>query len=108
MQSVGGELLTRHEPLVALSGQLTAAQESLTSLPSAVTQLTIEVPGLASNAISAFRGPNAINAPRVLENVGIAIGQLEALPATSRAQGGRWRRSPAARTRSICESPLAV
>jgi hypothetical protein len=80
LTAVRDGLLERYSTVVDLSRMLPAAVESLAGLPTTVTSLVSAAPGLVTNAPAAFAGPQAINAPRVVQNIGVSVAELGLLP----------------------------
>ncbi len=79
-QAVRAGLLERYADVVTLSELLPVATQSLAALPNDVTTLANQAPGLVTDAPSAFAGPQAVNAPRVVEELGVCTTQLAQLP----------------------------
>jgi hypothetical protein len=66
--------------IVTVSTILPAAYASLVALPADVEALVAVAPSLATDAPSAFAGPQALNAPRVTEELGRATATLGEIP----------------------------
>jgi hypothetical protein len=80
IESLRESILAQHADVVALAELFPVASESIAALPTDVTNLTTLAPNLVTNAPSAFAGPQAVNAPRITEELGRATATLQSVP----------------------------
>ena len=78
--SVREGFFTAYPDVTQLRETLPATIEGMAALPGRIASLGSTAPGLTTDAPSAFAGPQAVNAPRIISALGASVTDIAALP----------------------------
>jgi len=83
LNNIRESAMDAHENIRPLQTYMPAAMEALTAIPTQATALTNSSQALVTSAPSDFAGPNAVNLPRITNELTRSVTSLTEIPAAS-------------------------